>query len=272
MKPFIKTTSPEALALYWKEMWSFRELLYILSWRDIKVRYKQTIIGIAWSVLKPLITTLIFTLVFSRITRFQNPSAAPYVLMVFAGMLPWQFFSSTLGDMSMSVVNNGGLIGKVYFPRVIIPFAAITTNLVDFGIALLLMAGIMAWFHFVPGWQIIILPLFIGMLVACVLGAGLYLSVLNVRFRDFKFIIPFVIQIGLFITPVAFSSANINDHWRLLYALNPLVGIISGMRWCLLNDPIYWPEVWISGGIIIGLLWIGVNYFMKMEKTLSDNI
>ena len=257
---------------YWQEVWSFRELLYIFSWRDIKVRYKQTLVGVSWSVLKPLITTLIFTLVFSRITRFPNPSQAPYILMVFAGMLPWQFFASTLNDISMSVVGNAGLIGKVYFPRIIIPLAVMLTNFVDFLISIAIMIGMMAWLHFLPGWHVVFFPLFILMLIGCLLGAGLYLSVLNVRYRDFKFIIPFVIQVGLFITPVAFSSSNIASQWRLAYALNPLVGIIGGIRWCLLGDPLYWPEVWISCSVIVLLLWIGVRYFSKMEKTFADDI
>lgn len=261
-----------AYRFYWKEVWAFRELMYTLTWRDLKVRYKQTLIGVSWSILRPLITTLIFAFVFSRITRFPNPSAAPYLLMVFAGMLPWQFFANTLGDLSQSITGNAGLIGKIYFPRIVMPFASVITNLADFGISMLILLVMMAGYRYWPDWHIVFLPLFLLLLVACVLGAGLYVSVLNVRYRDFKFIIPFVIQIGLFVTPVAFSSSNIPEQWRLLYALNPLVGIISGIRWCLLHDPLYWPEVWISCVVIISLLYAGTRYFRKTESTFADNL
>lgn len=272
LKMFINQNSTSTTVPYWKEIWQFRELMYMLTWRDIKVRYKQTAIGITWSVLKPLITTLLFTLVFSRITKFQNPSAAPYVLMVFAGMIPWQFFSATLGEISQSLVGNAGLVNKIYFPKIILPFSTILTNLIDLCISMFIMAGMMCWFHYAPGWQVIFLPFFILLLVTCSLGAGLYLSVLNVKYRDFKFIIPFILQIGLFITPIAFSSTNINDKWRLLYALNPMVGIVSGTRWCLLNDPLYWPEVIISCTITAIMFGIGIRYFIKMEQTFADNI
>lgn len=257
---------------YWSEIWRFRELLYILSWRDIKVKYKQTMIGASWSILRPLLTTLIFVVVFSRIAKMPNHSAAPYILVVFAGMLPWQFFANTLGEVGFSVVSNAGLIGKVYFPRIIIPFATIITNLVDFAVSLIIMAVMMAWYHYYPGWQVIFFPLFVLMLAACALGSGLYLATLNVKYRDIKFIVPFIVQVGLFVTPVAYSSSNIPAEWRLWYALNPLVGVISGLRWCLLGDPLYWPELWISLTVIVLLLVAGIYYFSRMEKTFADNI
>lgn len=261
-----------ARTLYWKEIWRSRELIYIFSWRDIKVRYKQTFIGIAWSVLKPLLTTVIFTIVFSRITKFPNPSEAPYILMVFSGMLVWQFFSTTLGDISNSIVGSAGLIGKIYFPRMVIPLASVITNLVDFVISLVIMTIMMLFYHYSPDWQVVFLPFFVLMLIACAVGAGLIFSAMNVKYRDFKFIVPFILQLGIFITPVAFSSSNIEDKWRLLYAVNPVVGIISGFRWCLLHDPIYWPEVLISCCFIVILLLIAFRYFRNMEKTFSDNI
>ena len=262
----------EAYRLYWKEVWAFRELMYTLTWRDLKVRYKQTLIGVSWGVLRPLITTLIFALVFSCITRFPNPSSAPYLLMVFTGMLPWQFFANTLNDLSQSITGNANLIGKIYFPRIVIPFASVITNLADYGISMLILLVMMICYHQVPGWHVIFLPFFILMLIACALGIGLYVAVLNVKYRDFKFIIPFVIQIGLFITPVAFSSTNVPQQWRLLYAFNPLAGIISGMRWCLLGDTLYWPEVWISAAVIILMLYAGTRYFRKTEATFVDNL
>lgn len=257
---------------YWSEIWEFREMLYILSWRDLKVKYKQTLIGASWSIIRPLVTTLIFVVLFSRIGRMPNPSEAPYILVVFAGMLCWQFFSNTISTIGFSIVHNSGLIGKVYFPRIIIPFTSIITSLVDFGVSFLLLVAMMIWFKQVPGIQILALPLFIIMLAAGTLGSGLYLATMNVRYRDIQFIVPFIIQIGMFVTPVVYSSSNIPDKWRLLYAVNPLVGIIGGMRWCLLNDPVYWPEVIMSLIVIVFMLFMGLHYFSKTEKTFADNI
>jgi lipopolysaccharide transport system permease protein len=273
MKPSVQhVTNKGSLLEYCKEIGRFRELLYTLSWRDIKVKYKQTLIGASWSVLRPLITSVLFVIVFSRIGRMPNMSGAPYLLMVFAGMLPWQFFANTLSEVGFSVVNNAGLIGKVYFPRIIIPLAAILTNMVDFLVSLIILVVMMIWYQCLPGWELILFPVFIVLLAACALGAGLFLAVLNVQYRDVKFVVPFLIQIGLFATPIAYSSSNVPDQWRLLYALNPLVGIISGIRWCLLGDPIYWTEVWISVIIIALLLTFGMYYFRKMEKTFADTI
>ena len=257
---------------YWKDLWRYRELFYILSWRDIKVRYKQTIIGASWSFIRPLLTTIIFTVIFSRLAKMENPGNAPYALMVFAGMLPWQFFSTALIEASNSLIGNANLITKVYFPRMIIPASSVITSLVDLGISFIIMIGMFIWFNFTPSWNIIFLPLFIVFAFVCAFGVGLYITAINVKYRDFRYIIPFMVQIGFYISPVGFSSSVINEKWRLWYAINPIVGIIDGFRWCLLGDPMYWPSFYISMTVTIIFLWIGISYFRKMEKTFADNI
>jgi lipopolysaccharide transport system permease protein len=257
---------------YWADLWRFRELFYILSWRDIKVRYKQTVIGAAWSLLRPLLTTIIFTLVFSRIAKLENPGAAPYALMVFAGMLPWQFFSNALGEASNSLVGNANLITKVYFPRMIIPAAAVITSLVDFAISFLLLIILCAYYGFLPPVQVLALPVFILLAFCLAFGVGLYFTSVNVRFRDFRYVVPFVVQFGLYITPVGFSFGLIEQKYRLWYALNPMVGVINGFRWCLLGDPMHWPSFFVSGTITLVCLAIGVRYFRKVEKSFADNI
>ena len=199
---------------YWTDLWRYRELFYILTWRDIKVRYKQTVIGGAWSIIRPLLTTVIFTFVFSRIAKLDNPGAAPYALLVFAGMLPWQFFSNALSESSNSLIGNANLITKVYFPRMIIPASSVITSLVDFGISFILLVIMMAWFRFLPPLQILMLPVFILLAFLCAFGVGLYLTAVNVKYRDFRYIIPFIIQFGLYITPVGFSSSNIEEKYR----------------------------------------------------------
>jgi lipopolysaccharide transport system permease protein len=257
---------------YWKDLWRFRELFYILSWRDIKVRYKQTVLGAAWSIIRPLLTTIIFTVVFSKIAKLDNPGNAPYALMVFAGMLPWQFFSNALSESSNSLIGNANLITKVYFPRLIIPASSVITSLVDFAISFLLLIVMMFWYHFVPSWHMIFLPVFILLAFLCAFGVGLYLTAVNVKYRDFRYIIPFIIQFGLYITPVGFSSSVIGEKWKMLYALNPMVGIIDGFRWCILGDPMNWRSFIFSFVVVIVFLIIGVTYFRKMEKSFADNI
>lgn len=257
---------------YWKDLWRYRELFYILSWRDIKVRYKQTVIGAAWSIIRPLLTTIIFTIVFSRIAKLQNPGAAPYALMVFAGMLPWQFFSNALSESSNSLIGNANLITKVYFPRMIIPASSVITSMVDLGISFIIMIGMFIWFQFIPSWHIIFLPLFVVLAFLCSFGIGLYLTAVNVKYRDFRYIIPFIVQFGLYITPVGFSSAVIPDKWKILNSLNPMVGIIDGFRWCLLGDTVNWNSFLVSVVIIALFLWLGIFYFRKVEKTFADNI
>lgn len=257
---------------YWKDIWRFRELFYILSWRDIKVRYKQTVIGALWSIIRPLLATIIFTIVFNRVAKLGSSDAVPYVLMVYAGMMPWQFVSSALSEASNSLVGNSALITKVYFPRVILPASSIITTLVDFFISFSIMIGLMVWFTFSPGWQIVFLPLFIVLAFLAAFGAGLYLTALNVKFRDFRYVIPFVVQLSLYISPVGFSSENVPVQWKFWYSLNPLVAIIDGFRWCLLGNRMNWQGLWISIVIIVLFLYIGIWYFRKMEKTFADHI
>lgn len=257
---------------YWRDIWRYRELFYILSWRDIKVRYKQTVLGAAWSIIRPLLTTIIFTIVFSRIAHLAHPGQAPYALMVFAGMLPWQFFSNALSESSASLVGNANLITKVYFPRLIIPASSVITSLVDFGISFIILVGMLIWYAYTPSWQMIFLPLFILMAFLCAFGIGLFLTAVNVKFRDFRYIIPFIIQFGLYITPVGFSSTLIPDQYRWAFALNPMVGVIEGFRWCILGDPMHVDSMLIAVGVTLIFLWIGLTYFRKMEKTFADTI
>lgn len=257
---------------YFNDLWRFRELFYILSWRDIKVRYKQTVIGAAWSVIRPLLTTIVFTVIFSKVAKLENPGSAPYALMVFAGMLPWQFFSNALSEASNSLIGNANLISKVYFPRMIIPASSVITSLVDFGISFILLLLMMVWFQFLPPLQILFLPFFIILAFITAFGTGLYLTAVNVKYRDFRYIIPFIVQIGLYITPVGFSSSVITEKYRLLFSLNPMVGVIDGFRWCLLGEPFHLQSLLLSATVSLLFLWLGVWYFRKVEKTFADNI
>ncbi|MBS1743312.1 MAG: ABC transporter permease [Bacteroidetes bacterium] len=257
---------------YWKDIWRYRELFYILSWRDIKVRYKQTVIGAAWSIIRPVLTTIIFTIVFSKVANMNNPGNAPYALMVFAGMLPWQFFSNALSESSNSLIGNANLITKVYFPRMIIPASSVITSLVDFAISFGILLCMFAWYRYIPSWHILFLPLFIILAFLCAIGIGLYLTAVNVKYRDFRYIIPFIVQFGLYISPVGFSSSVVPEKYRLLYSLNPMAGVIDGFRWCLLGDAINIQSFALSVTITFIFVFIGIYYFRKMEKSFADNI
>ena len=257
---------------YWRDLWLFRELFYILSWRDIKVRYKQTVIGAAWSILRPLLTTLIFTVVFNKVAKLGGPPGVPYAILVFTGMLPWQFFANALAEASNSLISNTNLISKVYFPRLIIPASSIITSLVDFAISFIILLGMLLYYQFVPDVKILLLPVFILLALMASLGIGLYITALNVKYRDFRYIIPFVIQIGLYVTPVGFSSNVVPDQWRFWYSMNPMVGVVDGFRWCILGEPMYLPGQILSISIILGFLFLGIWYFRKTEKSFADNI
>ena len=257
---------------YWKDIWRFRELFYILSWRDIKVRYKQTVIGASWSIIRPLLTTIIFTIVFNKVAKLQSPGLAPYALMVFAGMLPWQFFSNALGEASNSLVGNANLITKVYFPRMIVPASSVITSLVDLAISFVILIAMYILYSFVPPWQIIAIPLFILFALITAFGSGLYITALNVKYRDFRYIIPFIVQFGLYVTPVGFSSSIIPEKWRLLYYINPMAGVIDGFRWSLLGEPLFFRGLLLSLSISLLLLWFGIYYFRHTEKSFADNI
>lgn len=259
---------------YWRDLWEYRELFAILAWRDLAVRYKQTVIGVAWAVIRPLLTMVIFTIVFGKIAKLPSAGSAPYPVMVFAGMLPWFLFSTILGDASNSIVANAGLIGKVYFPRLIVPVAAGVVSLVDFCVNLALMFGMMVWYSFAPDWHILFLPAFIVLAVLCALGPALTITSLNVKYRDFRYIIPFILQFGLYVSPVGFTSAIVPDRWRFWYNINPLVGVIDGFRWCLLGgeSQLYLPGFVLSLAVIAALLWLGIATFRRTEKTFADLI
>lgn len=259
---------------YWRDLWRYRELFYILAWRDIAVRYKQTVIGVAWALLRPFATMLVFTLVFHRVAKLDAPAGVPYSLLVFAALLPWQFFASALSESSSSIVGNANLIAKVYFPRLIIPAGAVITSLVDFLITLALMALLMLWHGFLPDWRLAALPLLILLAGAAAFGAGLWLAALNVKYRDFRYVIPFIVQFGLYLSPVGFSSAEIPAPWRLLYALNPMVGIIDGFRWALLRGAgeLWWPSLMLSAILTSALGFSALWYFRRTERGFADHV
>src|ERR1700752_550971 len=237
---------------YWRDLWTYRELFAILAWRDLAVRYKQTAIGVAWAVIRPILSMLIFTVLFSRVAKLPSVGHAPYSVMVFAGMLPWFLFSTILSDASISLVTNSNLISKVYFPRLIVPSATILVALADFAVTFGLLILMMAGYRFFPNWRLIFLPCFLLLAILASLGPALYITALNVKYRDFRYIVPFILQFGLYVSPVGFSSAVVPERLRLLYSLNPVVGVIDGFRWCLLggDSPLYMPGFLMSLAIV----------------------
>lgn len=259
---------------YWKDLWRYRELFYFLAWRDILVRYKQTVIGMAWALIRPFLTMVVFTVVFGQLAKLPSQSGAPYPILVFAAMLPWQFFSSSLGECSNSLITNANLVSKVYFPRLIIPTSAVVVCFVDFLISGMILLGLMAWYNYVPTWRILTLPLFIGVAFAASMGAGLWLAALNVKYRDFRYVVPFIMQFGLYISPVGFSSTIVPEEWQLLYSLNPMVGVIDGFRWAILGgeSQLYLPGFFLSLGLVVLLFISGIWYFRKTERTFADVI
>lgn len=263
-----------AEAHYWRDLWRFRELFQVLAWRDISVRYKQTVIGVAWALIRPFLTMVIFTIIFGRVAALPSPGGVPYALMVFAGMLPWQFFATALGEASNSLLGNANLISKVYFPRLIIPTATVVVAFVDFLVSFVILVGMMVWYHYMPGWQILLLPFFVLFAFIASLGPGLWITALNVKYRDFRYIIPFVVQFGLYVSPVGFSSEVIPGEWRLLYSLNPMVSVIDGFRWCILGgqSPLYWPGFSLGMAVTAFFAWFGIRRFRRMEKSFADVI
>lgn len=258
---------------YWKDLWRYRELFYFLAWRDILVRYKQTAIGIAWALIRPFLTMIIFTVVFGRLANLPS-QGAPYPILVFAALLPWQFFANSLSECSNSLISNSNLISKVYFPRLIVPTSTVVVSFVDFLVSGMILLGLMAWYNFVPSWRILMLPLFILLAFASSLGAGLWLASLNVQYRDFRFIVPFIVQLGIYISPVGFSSSVVPENWRFLYSINPMVGVIDGFRWAILGgeSQLYLPGFILSIALVTLLLASGIWYFRKMERTFADVI
>jgi len=263
---------------YWRDLWRYRELFQVLAWRDLSVRYKQTVIGVAWAVVRPVLTMLVFTFVFGTVANLDSHGSAPYALMVFAGLLPWQFFSTALTDSSNSLTTNANLISKVYFPRLIVPTATIVVAFVDFAISFVLLLGMMVIYQFVPPWQIVFVPVFVALCFLTSLGPGLWITSLNVKYRDFRYVIPFIIQFGLYLTPVGFTKdvilAKIPENLHFVYNMNPMVGVIDGFRWCILGgDPPFLESSFLIGiGVTIFMLWLGIRQFRKMEKTFADLI
>lgn len=258
---------------YWNDLWQYRELFFFLAWRDILVRYKQTVIGLAWSLLRPFLTMLVFTIIFGRIAKLPS-GGVPYPILVYAAMLPWQFFATSFTDASNSLIGNSNMLTKIYFPRIIIPTSTVIVNLVDFLISFVILIGLMFWFHFVAPWTILMLPLLLIQALLISLGSGFYVAAINVKYRDFKYIVPFIVQFGLYISPVGFSISVIPEKWRLLYSINPMVGVIDGFRWAITGDinQLYMPGYLLSLGITLLLMVLGIWYFRKMERSFADII
>jgi lipopolysaccharide transport system permease protein len=259
---------------YWLDLWRYRELFQVLAWRDLAVRYKQTVIGILWALIRPLLTMLVFTIIFGRIARLPSDGNAPYALMVFAGILPWTFFSSGLSEASNSLINNEKLISKVYFPRLIVPVATIVVAFVDFLISFAILLALMAAYQYVPDWRMLLLPFVTLLAFFASVGPSLWITALNVKYRDFRYVIPFLVQLGLYTSPVGFSSSVVPEQWRLLYSLNPMVGVIDGFRWCLLRGQgdLYVPGLLMSLAITTFFLWFGLRQFRKTERSFADFI
>jgi len=258
---------------YWADLWRYRELFYFLAWRDILVRYKQTVIGVAWSVIRPVLTMAVFSVIFGRLAKFPS-EGVPYPVLVFAAMLPWQLFSNSLTESSNSLIASRNMITKIYFPRLIVPTSSVIVCLVDFLISLAILGVLMIWYHFVPGWRIFLLPFFLFLALTTAMGVGFWISALNVKYRDFRYIIPFVVQFGLYISPVGFSSSVVPEKWRLLYSINPMVGVIDGFRWSIIggNSQIYLPGLFLSVGLTLVIFLLGLSYFRKTERTFADVI
>jgi lipopolysaccharide transport system permease protein len=258
---------------YWKDLWRYRELFFFLSWRDVLVRYKQTVIGIAWSVIRPLLTMVILCVIFGKLAKLPSRDV-PYPVMVYAAMLPWQFFANALSESSNSLIYNSNMLTKVYFPRIVVPVSAVIVSLIDFLVSFIILIFLMLWYRFAPSGRIAALPLFLVYALLASLGFGVWLAALNVRYRDFRYIVPFIVQFGLYISPVGFSSDVVPEEWRLLYSINPMVGVIDGFRWALLGgrEHLYWPGFTLSLTVTAMLSFFGMRYFRKTEHVLADII
>jgi lipopolysaccharide transport system permease protein len=263
---------------YWKDIWKFRELFYFLAWRDLLVRYKQTAIGILWSVLRPLLTLGVMAFI-GWLFESNVPEGTPRILLVAAATLPWTFFSTAFSESASSLITNSNLLTKVYFPRMIVPASTIIVCLVDFLISFVLFIVLMLFYQYTPGWQILMLPLFLLLALIAAFGAGIYIAALNVKYRDFRYIVPFIVQFGLYVSPIAFASTDIYLSERIpewakwIYSLNPMVSVIDGFRWCLLgNTNIYWPGFLLSFAMSTLLLVYGIYYFRKTERSFADII
>ncbi len=258
---------------YWKDLWRYRELFYFLAWRDILARYKQTVIGVAWALIRPFLIMVVFTIIFGKLAKLPSDNV-PYPILVFAALLPWQFFANAFAQAGDSLVSNASMISKVYFPRLVVPTSAVIVGFVDFLISGVILVGLMLWYGFAPDWRVLTLPAFIFIAFAAAMGAGLWVAALNVKYRDFRYIVPFVVSLGLYISPVGFSSSIVPESWRLVYSINPMVGVIDGFRWAILggDTPLYWPGLSLSIVLVSLILVTGVLYFRKTERTFADVI
>ena len=258
---------------YWRDLWNYRELFYFLTWRDLTVRYKQTAIGIAWAVVRPLLTMVVFTIVFGRIAGLPS-GGVPYPLLIFAAMLPWQFFSTALIDSAGSLAENTNIITKIYFPRMIVPISTVMASLVDLLVSAVLLAIMLAYYGVLPGVRVLLLPLFVGIAAAAATGAGLWLTALNVRYRDVRYVVPFLAQLGLYISPVGFSSGIVPERWQLLYSLNPMVAAIEGFRWAVLGTSTALRADMLIAGTAVSLLLLagGIAWFRRTEREFADII
>jgi lipopolysaccharide transport system permease protein len=258
---------------YWRDLWAYRELLYFLSWRDIAVRYKQTVLGLAWSVIRPVTTVIAFTVIFGGLAKMPT-DGFPYPVLVLAAVLPWQFFSTALSDSSTSLLSNSNLVSKIYFPRMIVPISSVVVGLCDFAVSFAILLGMMLWYRVVPSWHLVFLPGFLAVAFLAALGGGLLLSAATIRYRDVRFIVPFILQVGMYASPVGYSSSVVPERWRLLFWMNPLVGVIEGFRWCILGTrvPFSREGVALSVGLVLALAAAGVHWFRATERTLVDLI
>jgi lipopolysaccharide transport system permease protein len=258
---------------YWRDLWRYRELFYFLAWRDILVRYKQTVIGVAWALIRPLLIMVVFTIIFGKLGKFPS-NGVPYPLLVFCAVLPWQFFATAVTEASGSLVGNTNLISKIYFPRLIIPASSLITSLVDFLISFAILGVLLIWYDHPVGWRLAAIPLLAGFAFATALGFSVWLAALNVKYRDFRYVIPFILQLGLYISPVGFTSDVIAEEWRVLYSLNPMVGVIDGFRWAILGtaNPLYVPGLVMSASLVLVLLVSGFAYFRRTERSFADII
>ena len=259
------------LDLRLKQLWIYRELLYFFVWRDLKVRYKQTFLGAAWAILQPVMTMIVFSIIFGRLVNIKPPSDIPYPVYTYVALLPWQLFSGALASASSSLVSNQSMITKVYFPRILMPLASVLSGLVDFAIAFIVLLGLMIYYHITPTWAVLYLPLFTLLALITALSVGLWLSAFNVRYRDFKYVVPFLLQFWMYATPVAYPSSLIPEKWRLLFGLNPMAGVVDGFRWALLGQQAeVAPLLIIAVVIVFILLTTGLIYFQRVEQTFAD--
>jgi len=255
-----------------RELWRYRELLYFLTWRDVLVRYKQAVLGVAWAILQPVLTMIVFTVVFNKALGVQSPASdVPYAVFSFTGLLPWQFFAGALSRSGVSLVSNANLLTKVYFPRLVIPVSAVLAGLVDFGISFVVLLALMAAYGIMPTWHIVFLPLFVVLAIVTALAVSLWLSALNVLYRDVQYVIPFLVQLWMFVSPVIYPISAIPEGpLRIAFALNPMTSVIGGFRWALLGQQLPSGNMWISVAVIPFLLAGGVQYFKRMERVFAD--